>query len=236
MTPRARLYVLQQIDTALARLESARASLDDGSVLRARAEQVRAGVDAARADLHSRQVRLRDLELQLAAAGDKAARVAADLYGGRIRNPKELEALQEELEALRRQQRRLEDEILALMEEVEEGGRRLAALESDWRAAEAELEARLAAYRDQVQALEAELAALRRRREEVAAEIEPDLLRRYERLRERRGGVAVAAVTEGTCGACHVALPEAVLVRLQTEEDILLTCEECGRILHVPAG
>ncbi|MDQ7820867.1 MAG: C4-type zinc ribbon domain-containing protein [Armatimonadota bacterium] len=236
MTSVARLYALQQLDAAVARLEAARASVDDGSALRARVEKVRAEEDAARADLHGRRVRLRDLELQLQAAGDKAARVSQDLYGGRIHNPKELAALQDELEALTRQRRRLEDEILTLMEEIEEGARRLAALEAARRAAEAELEARLAASRRELQALEAELLEVRRQREEAAAQIDPALLRRYERLRERKDGVAVAAVSGAACGACHVALPEALLARLQQGDDVLLTCEECGRILYVPAG
>ncbi len=236
VTSAARLYALQQLDTALARLEAARASADDGSALRARVEKARAVEEEARADLRARQVRLRDLELRLQAVGEKAARVSQDLYGGRIYNPKELTALQEELAALQRHRRRLEDEILALMEEVDEGGRRLAALEAERRAAEADLEARLAAYRHEVQTLEGELLDLRRRREEAASQIDPALLRRYERLRERKDGVAVAAVSGGTCGACHVALPEVLLSRLQQEEEAILTCEECGRILYVPAG
>jgi predicted nucleic acid-binding Zn-ribbon protein len=236
VTSAARLYALQQVDAALARLEATRASLDDGSALRGRLERARTDEEAVRADLRARQVRLRDLELQLQAVGEKTTRVSQDLYGGRIRNPKELAALQDELAALQRQRRRLEDEVLTLMEEVEEGGRRLAALEADRRAVEAELEARLAAYRQEVQAVEAELQRLHRQREEVAAQIDPPLLRRYERLRERKDGVAVAAVSGGACGVCHVALPEVVLARLQQDEDAILTCEECGRILYVATG
>jgi hypothetical protein len=66
------------------------------------------------------------------------------------------------------------------------------------------------------------------------AEIAPELTRRYERLRERKEGLAVAQVlSNGICEGCHVKIPDRLYADLQETSD-LRTCEECGRILYVP--
>ena len=54
---------------------------------------------------------------------------------------------------------------------------------------------------------------------------------KYEDIRKRRGGVAIARVAGGNCGACRVGIPEAV--RKQAFGDGLAQCPNCERILYV---
>ncbi len=228
------LYELQLVDTRIARLEASLAALDDGSVLRTQAEQARSTEEAARADMQERQTRLRDLELELQSTVGKAGKVEQDLYSGRIANPKELRAMQEDVEALGRQRRRIEDEMLTLMEEVEGLLEHVRALEAERQAKERALDEHLEEYATHHRALTVELETARRQREAMAAETDPDLLRRYERLRSRKDGVAVTAVNGSICGACHMAVPEALLTAAEGSDDVH-TCEDCGRILYVPS-
>jgi predicted nucleic acid-binding Zn-ribbon protein len=125
-----RLYELQQIDSRIGRLETSLATLDDGSSLRAQLAQAHSAEETLRAEVGGRQARLRDLELELQTTAAKAAKVEKDLYSGRISNPKELRAMQEDVEGLGRQRQRLEDEILTLMEEIERLGEQLRTLEA----------------------------------------------------------------------------------------------------------
>lgn len=228
------LYELQLTDTRIARLEASLAALDDGSALRAQVEQARSTEEAARAEVQARQARLRDLELELQSTVEKAGKVEQDLYSGRIANPKELRAMQEDLEALGRQRRRIEDEMLTLMEEVEGLAEHVRALEAERQAKERALDEHLEEYATHHRALTVELEAAGRQREAMAAETDPDLLRRYERLRSRKDGVAVTAVNGSICEACHMAVPEALLTKAAGSENVH-TCEDCGRILYVPS-
>ena len=66
-----------------------------------------------------RRGRLRDLDLEVQSLQQKRAKVEADLYGGRIRNPKELESINDEGAALDRTRSSREDDMLALLDEVE---------------------------------------------------------------------------------------------------------------------
>jgi len=233
MTRIRQLYELQLLDTQLTRLESSLAALDGGSALRARVDLARQEEGVAQGDLHARQSRLRDLELELQSSVGKAKKVEGDLYSGRISNPKELRAMQEDLEALGRQRQRIEDEMLTLMEEVESLQERRRTLEAQRQAKERALDEHLEEYATRQKGLTADLESTRRQRETQAAETDPDLLRRYERLRGRRDGVAVAAVTGSICGACHMAVPEELLNKVRETDDVH-TCEECGRILYAP--
>jgi uncharacterized protein len=228
-----RLYELQQVDSRLVRLESSLATLDDGSSLRTQLTQARSGEEAFRVEVNSRQTRLRDLELELQSTVAKATKVEQDLYSGRISNPKELRAMQEDVESLTRQRQRLEDEMLTLMEEVEHLGDQVRTLEAERQGKERALDEHLEDYASRQRALTADLEGTRRQREVLVAEVDSELLRRYDRLRDRKSGVAVTLVSGSICGACHMTVPEALLNAAEGSDDVH-TCEDCGRILYVP--
>jgi len=229
-----RLYRLQQVDSELLQTEERLNTLDPGAALSARAEEAEAALAAARGELASRQSRLRDLELELQSTAARRKHMEAEMYSGRVRNPKELAAMQEDVVMLGRHAHYLEDVILALMEEVEGLQARVRALEEAASTARAELARHLEARQHQQETLQAALQTLRREREQVIGQIDEELLRRYDRIRERLGPLAVVAVRRGVCEGCHVAIPEGRMRRLQEEEDLLLTCEGCGRILVLP--
>jgi len=233
MLPVEQLYSLQRIDTRLATLRRTLEALDPGRSLEALLEQVRSAAEATASQLRETQARLRDLELSLSSTAEKTKKIEQDLYSGRIGNPKELTAMQDEVAVLGRHRQRIEDEMLGLMEDTERLGQDLGTLEAQRAARERELEDHLTQYRAHNRALEDELASLQTKREAQAAEIAPELLRRYERLRERKDGLAVAQVlSKGICEGCHFKIPDRLYADLQ-ELDELRTCEECGRILYV---
>lgn len=235
VTAARQLYALQQLDSRLAGLERTLATLDDGTQLRAQAEQARTAEESTAADLKAGQTRLRDLELELQSVVDKARKLETEMYSGRVTNPKELSAMQDDVGALGRQRRRIEDEMLSLMEAGEGLAKEVGILAAQRQARERETEDHQVQYQAHTRALTEEIAAVRAERNARAAEVDPDLLRRYERLRERKDGLAVAAVVNGICEGCHVAIPEGRIADI-VEGERLYTCEECGRILHVPEG
>lgn len=220
------------LDSQLTQLDRTLAGLDDGTRLRALVDQSRAEEEAAGADLKAKQAHLRTLELELQSAVEKARKIEQELYSGRVGNPKELTAMQEDVASIGRQRRKTEDEMLALMEEVEQLTASVGTLEAQRQARERELEEHLVQYQGHLRTMAAQLDDLKSVREAKAAEIDADLLRRYERLRPRKDGVAVAAVVRGICEGCHVAIPEGRVAEI-LEGARIFTCEECGRILYV---
>jgi predicted nucleic acid-binding Zn-ribbon protein len=78
-------------------------------------------------------------------------------------------------------------------------------------------------------------AAVRERegqRESLVAAIQPDLLKRYDRVSKSKAGIAVAAVTRDRCSACLNPVPAQRVLEVE-RQDCLYSCEACGRILVV---
>jgi predicted nucleic acid-binding Zn-ribbon protein len=177
-----------------------------------------AEVEAQRHELARAQQRLED---EISSVSEKATQHDKTLYSGTISNPRELQAMQDEIGALRRRISQLEDQDLELMEQIEPLDAEIARLAME-RAAIAE---------DEV-AIDGELAAVRAERDTIAADVDGTLLEEYEALRPKMGGIAIARLVGGSCGGCHLALSAVEVARLKKlPPDEPAWCEECGRLL-----
>ncbi|MEO3938912.1 C4-type zinc ribbon domain-containing protein [Dermatophilaceae bacterium Soc4.6] len=162
---------------------------------------------------------------------DRAARNQSRLDAG-TGSPKDLQALQHELESLARRQLELEDAEIDIMEKAEELSARASALEAsraDLTVTLGELEA----------ARDAGLSTLASEREQVASQrdairpgVDEALLALYEKVRGNSGGVGAAELRQRRCGGCRLELNGGDLQRITTAApDEVVRCEECGRIL-----
>lgn len=207
----------------------ARAELDRVMQRIAGVEKEAAEIEARRHDLGRDQQRLED---EIATLNDKATQHDKTLYSGSITNPRELQALQDEIAALKRRIGQLEDQELELMEQIEPLDAdlvRLATERSDGDAAAIALRASIA--EDEV-AIDGELEQLRAERATEAATIEPELIAEYETLRSQLKGIGIARLVGGSCGGCHLGLSAVEVDRLKKlPPDEPAHCEECGRLL-----
>jgi uncharacterized protein len=229
------LLELQEHDTAAGQLRHRRATLPE------RAELAELGADLTThdqgtAELEAERTRLRReqsrVEDEVSTIETKAAEVDKTMYSGTVTSPRELQAFQGDLQSLRRRQRQLEDQVIALMEQIEPLDQRLDEREAERRRLAERQAAVRSALLEQEREVDAELQAVLGRREEVASSIEPDLLSRYDELRTQLGGIAVAPLVGTSCGGCHLTLSAVELDRIRNQPpDALVFCEECGRLL-----
>ena len=68
-------------------------------------------------------------------------------------------------------------------------------------------------------------------RKECAANVPPDALAKYERLKTRRWPVVVLLTPDEVCDGCHMKQPPAV-AQMVSHKDRLVGCSECGRLLY----
>jgi predicted nucleic acid-binding Zn-ribbon protein len=232
MTIAADLYALQEIDSAI---EAVKASLLAVEEQLGESEELIAGrqaVEEGRAALEGVSKEQRDLEWQVDDLRSRVSGVEGKLYGGSVRNPKELGGMQEEANILRGQLRRREDELLDLMVRVEErqtalrdAEGSLAEVASRWGQDQEELVSQKAR-------LEGELAGLEERRRQQSGLVGARVLTLYDNLLERRQGRAVVKVERGMCGGCRISLPMTVLQKARSGLDVV-QCVSCERILYV---
>jgi len=232
MSKAERLYRLQTIDLEAdarhCRLKEVKATLEGNEEL----QRVQQALQDGEKKLSRQRTKLRDRELEMQSLTDKIVSVEDRLYGGRIKNPKELANLQEEVQYLKRRKGELEDQVLESMIEVEESEasvteqrERLACLEEEWQETQARLSAEQTELISRLSQLKAERAGLQRA-------IEAGDLALYEDLRRRRGGRAVALLEGELCQACRVTLPTSKAQQARQGEALTL-CSSCERILYV---
>lgn len=188
---------------------------------RSRAEQFGALEDA--------RLELQRTEADVAVVDARIARDAERLQSSA--SVKDVQALEQELEALRRRKSDLEDIELAVMETVEEREAVVAATDAelaDLAASIAETEsARDAALAE----ISGELTHATANRDTVAAKVPADLLALYEKQRERYG-VGASHLRGGVTSASGVSLNASDMnaIRSAAPDDVLL-CPDSSAIL-----
>jgi predicted nucleic acid-binding Zn-ribbon protein len=229
------LLTLQERDLALDRLRHRRAELPERAALasaEARAEDLRASIarlHGERDDVARDETRLGD---EVGALAEQAAAHEKRLYSGEISSPRELQALQADVEQLRRHQRAVEDRQLAAMERREPLDERIAVVERELGAAESEIKAAAQALADSEASIDAEVATESSARDEASAGIDGGLLGEYERRRAKAKGVGAARLVGNTCQGCHLTIPATEVDRIRKATDgAVAFCDNCGCIL-----
>jgi hypothetical protein len=193
--------------------------------------QARTALDEENRQLAELERRQRTGEWEVEDTGVKIAALEDKLYGGSVKNPKELSSMQREVEHLKAQRREQEDRLLEVMEELEETRQELGMkseettrLEQEWHQEQEQLQQRR-------KELSAELIALEQKRGLILSQIDPTSLELYQALRQEKQGLAVAKVEQGRCQGCRIVLPMSVLQRTRVGQ--VERCTNCGRILYL---
>lgn len=181
----------------------------------------RGTVAAADKQRYELQAEIRTMTQQIEHSRDKL---------NRSRTERESQAAQRELEELRKLVRDREDEIIRI--DTDTTGVRAAVEQSE--AEHKRLGDELAAKEGDIQAKVAQLEADKNQRgggrDAIAKRLPPQLYRRYEMIRGRRG-TAIATTTDGTCKACNMSLPPQLFHKLR-REPLLEQCPSCQRIIY----
>ena len=225
------LIDLQGFDTRIFALEA------DAARLPKQIEAIHAALNEAtksletlkqRADATRKDLRAKEKDLEVVTA--KRSKAEARLW--EVKNNVEYSAVLSEIETIKQEKGRGEEEILGLMELQE----RLAA---ETRESEARLKAREeqarqdeAVVRKKLDVVEKELAALRADRDSRARELPRPLLADYAKILKARAGVAVAGVNSAAiCGGCRVAIRPQAIQELKAAQSLMI-CDSCGRYLY----
>ena len=226
---------MQEHDTALDRLRHRRITLPERADLAhleedvVALEQRLADVREHRDGVARRQKRLED---ELVSVEAKIVEIEKRLYSGVVSVPRELQAMQGEVESLRRRRSDLEDAVLEVMGEREPLDEEVRRLEAERAQGDAEGGRLRAAIAEAETAIDAEMAHEREARQTAADTLPAGLSTLYEQLRAKLGGIGAARLVNGRCSGCHLTLPATELDRIRKEPpDAVIRCDQCGRLL-----
>jgi predicted nucleic acid-binding Zn-ribbon protein len=226
------LFRLQTLDSQMDTHQSRLDEIEDRLRVHPELDRARAEETAANDLLESARKALRHAEAETHRQQQRIADTEKTLYSGSVRQPKELQELQEEGASLRRFLAVLEERQLQAMMQYEEAEQAASAArgareERERERAQEELDLRAEQARQQ-----SSLATLTAQREAALSAVSADDLKTYNTLRNAKRGLAVVRLEDGSCTGCGVA-PSRARIDLARSGQELVQCGNCGRILYL---
>jgi uncharacterized protein len=223
------IITLQRLDSAAQAAERRLAEESEREkAFEARLAAARDALAAAKERLAQSQAARREDEKTVALHQGRLSKFREQAMA--VKTNQEYHAVQKEIEFAQTEMKAAEDKVLERMLEADD-------LAGAVKKAETELASETRKVDADRKAMAAELAELRtsleRNRGErtaVVGSLSPEVLSTFERVAQRRNGVAVAEAREGICTICHVRLRPQVFNTVRRNEQIV-QCDSCQRIL-----
>ncbi len=233
------LLQVQERDTALDRLRYRHSTLPERERIRereARAAELTASVARTRSERDSALADERRLDDEAQTLSRKAKDVDAKLYSGSVASPRELQAMQADIQQLDSRRAQIEEQELVVMERREGLDGEVAAYEAELAGVREELTELTAALAAAEGEVDAEIAAEEQARTAAALLVPDSLLADYVRRRVINKGKGAARLLGDTCQGCRLSIPATEVDRLRHDPDAdTAYCDNCGAIL-VPSG
>lgn len=185
--------------------------------------------------------RQKELECELSRAGSRTKEFYASvrqledrIYGGSIKNSKEIDKLQEKCAKNRIRIKEIEDEALTYLEEQEtlldavtEQGKELSRIKDTFNEERLKIKA-------EIDRIKLDLQKVLKEKDGIIGNLPFDILELYNKVKVKKA-LPVAKVEEGQCTGCHMKLP-IMLIEEVKNADHVIYCENCGRILMICEG
>lgn len=201
------------------RLHAAEAPLRDASKVLNDAKA------AAEAAVKERRAHEKDLEAHEAQTEKMKSHAAS------LKTNKEYQAHLFELELANKKRGDFEEKILVCMEKVDQLQRTVTDTQAKVKALEAAFAQEKKGLDEQERTLAAELAQVEALQRDAAAQVEKNLLQRYNQIKASRKDHALAAVRDGMCAGCRLQIPPQLIAQVKRSQD-LHVCPYCRRILY----
>ena len=152
------------------------------------------------------------------------------LYGGKIKNPKELVGYEQEADMIKANLRKKDDVLLELMEKIETGKTGSKELRQNLSLAEKKWNSEKEQLTVQAETIKNDLNSLEQRYQSIRNLLDKETIAAYTDIKSRKGQ-AVVKVEQGRCLGCRVSLSVNELHRVRG--NAIVTCSNCGRILYL---
>ena len=224
------LYRIQELELDIIdrskRIKSINAQMEEDDALR----EAEAQFATAGADFEDAAKQAADMAAEIAALVEKRAAAETRLYSGEVTNPKELQDMQMETEALARRKTVLDEELLRLNGLRDERKRLLDESEAALNAVRAEHSEQNRELQAEKETLSTSVTDMLARRKGAIKEIPPDMFKIYNGMRMPKSNRPIAVLNENACTICGIEQNHTVIVAINRKEG-MVNCQNCGRIL-----
>jgi hypothetical protein len=225
-----KLFDLQALDLEIKTAEAALSDIEQRLQDDSKIKNIKQEYSTTTDELTKVERSKKDLEWNIDELQKNINQINTKLYGGTVKNPKELMGFEQESKALKNQLKEKEDTLLDLMAQEDTLLKRkisikekLDVIESEWKK---EQEAIIADKK----VFEAQLTDLNKQRQQNVSTIDDESIKIYEKISSRKG-YAVVRVEQGKCQGCRLSISMSEMQRARS--GTIVQCSSCGMILYL---
>ena len=227
------LMELQTIDLEVQKIEE---QMDEGlgelDVMKTTIDNDQHSIIEYREQLELSEKRRRELEALIEDETERIKNRQTKLMN--IQTNREYQSILKEIEDTKQSNKEREEELVLLMEQSELIQNKIETLTQQCEEGQSQLDKKTKKVKKAADNLEKNKKKIVKSRDAQAKRVNNKYLTRYERLRERRNGLAMAGVIRGVCLGCNMNIPPQMFNEL-LREDKILSCPTCTRMMyHLP--
>jgi len=224
------LWELQKIDLDLRAIEDGRSRypkeikrLDEKQKI----EKEKVQKDRDRIETLEKERRQKERQLNI--EQEKIKRAEGRMF--EVKTNKEYQAVLTEIEASKEANSREEEEILRLLDEIDVLKKNLSKREKEASVTLEKIETEKKGFQEKMARDDSAWKTHMERKGVLSREIDQELFKLYNTLKEKRQGVGVAGVKQETCQGCFMNVPPQMFIETQ-KNNALIRCPHCNRILY----
>jgi predicted nucleic acid-binding Zn-ribbon protein len=187
-------------------------------------------LDQANLDLRQKEKHVQEKEGLGKEVQNKIAFSESTLYGGMVKNPKELQDIQKELDSLKKRIKAMEDEHLNAIRDFEETQKSVLSAESDLQEILVQKTLLTEALVAERETLLSQIKVYNQEYVVTSSNLPDDVKKIFETLFRTKKGKAVAFVDDSTCSVCGITVRDSLIQQIKTSNQITY-CSSCGRML-----
>jgi len=225
------LFQLQTIDSELDKDQRRINEINQIISLSEEVEQANQAYLQSESNLKSVKSEFNQIDYDLQQKKIKKSQSEASLYGGTIKNPKELQDLQLEISSLNKVITDLDETLLEKLVNLDQSEELVKQKKSELNLSISQFEttkSRLVAEKNN---LENSIKTLNVKRNSIILQIEKSALGTYDSLRQSKNGYAVACLQDDSCSACGSSLTASQCQQARSSSKLFF-CPSCGRIIY----
>lgn len=231
MNQTASLYRLQTIDHQINQLSNQIAKIEsrlsDDSEKKRLLEELSRETTA----LHNLSQEVKEIAFHSSALKIKIEQSESSLYSGGIKNPKELQDLQNEISSLKKQLTISEENELEkmIMLDAQQGTTIEKQTHYDEFLTNKTISDQELSHSRSSMVKDLEVLVIER--EATEKSLQQNFLELYNRLRKQKAGIAVVSVEENACSSCGAEISQAEWQKARINPEMVF-CQGCGRIIY----
>jgi hypothetical protein len=225
------LVELQELDTQIFKLESDLAFIPE-TIKRREEEFKEKSADLKKLEDAQKSLLMKRKEKEGALESKEGMIKKYQQQLNQVKTNKEYSALQEEIGRVRADNSIIEEAILNIFDEIDAGNKNVAKEKEFLKCEEAKFNEEKRKFAEEEALMKSSLEILKKQREELAAKVDKNILKRYDRIIKSKDGLAVVTIVNEVCQGCFRTLPPQVTNEVKMNSELVF-CDNCARILYI---